>query len=286
MYLSVIGTFGFADPQPGETLSAWARLAGVQTVQGYRNPEKEPTVEQMLAWAAQAELTFDSIHGIFGPQFDPSSPDEQVRRRSVDAYRAEGDLALALGGPMIVVHPAPAMPQYDGLDRRTRWRQLARSINELSEIGQSLGVEYLIENQPPYHPIGSDTAELVAAVQSCRQANIGFCFDTGHAHMAGDEVAALASVGSLLRIVHASDNDGRLDGHGLCFEGTVNWTGVGRELKRMGFDGPFMFEVFLDAAEVSRRVTPQWIDRVRRTLKLDPRPIPSPGSGTEGRVTP
>lgn len=277
MYLSVIGTFGFADPEPGETLAAWAELVGVQTVQGYRNVEKEPSVEQMLAWAAQANLPFDSIHGVFGQSIDPSSPDEAIRRRSVDVYRSEADLVRALGGTMIVVHPAPSMHDYDGGDRDVRWRQLARSINELSEIGQALGVEYLIENQPPYHPVGHDTAELAAAIRTCRQAAIGMCIDVGHAHMVGDEIAALRAAGSLLRMIHASDNEGRLDAHQLCFEGTIDWKGVGQTLADMDFDGPFMFEVFLTAEELRGMLTPQWVRRLNDTLMFSPY-VPPTGS--------
>jgi len=273
MYLSIIGTFGFADEDPGATLSAWAELAGVQTVQGYRNPDNEPSVEQMLAWAEEAGLPYDSIHGLFGEQYDPSSPDESVRRFAVETYRSEGELVRALGGTMVVVHPSPAMPDYDGADRRQRWRQLARSINELSEIGQALGVEYLIENQPPYHPVGVQPAELVAAVHSCRQAHIGFCLDVGHAHMVGDEVSAVRSIGPLLRMVHASDNNGTLDEHRLCFEGTVHWAGLGQAFEQTGFDGPFMLEVFLEADEVRRLVSERWVARLRKALRLLPRPV-------------
>jgi len=268
MYLTVIGSFGFADPDPARTLSAWAELAGVRAVQAYRNTENSPTVEQMLAWAGSAGLAFDSLHGVFGPRFDPSSPDEDVRRFSVDAYRAEGQLVRRLGGDMVVVHPSPAVMDYNGDDRPERLRQLARSIDELSAIGRQLAVDFLIENQPPYHPVGADTAELVEVVRRCRRERIGFCFDTGHAHMAGDEAAALRSVGSLLRMVHASDNNGRLDEHLLCFDGAVDWAGVGGELRAMDFDGPFMFEVFFTADQLRPKLTASWRRRLLDVLGL------------------
>lgn len=270
MHLTVIGTFGFDDPDPGLTLKTWVQLTGVDAVQGYRNPSANVTEQAMLDAASAAGLSYDSIHGLFGLDLDPSSPSESVRQSTIATYRSEGEFVRRLGGTMVVVHPSPQMNGSDRADPDVRRRQLARSISELSELGSELGVDYLIENQPPGHPIGASVSELVSVLRQSRTRHIGLCFDTGHAHIAGDEVGALKSVGSLLRMVHASDNHGGQDEHLFCLDGTVDWAGLGLQLKRMQFAGPFMFEVFFDAAGVHRVATADRMARLRRDLCLDP----------------
>ncbi|MBI5181674.1 MAG: hypothetical protein HZA06_02050 [Nitrospirae bacterium] len=43
--------------------------------------------------------------------------------------------------------------------------------------------------------------------------------------------------------IHASDNNGREDSHSIPFAGTIGWAQVAAVLKKIGFDGYFMFEI-------------------------------------------
>src|SRR5690606_20366711 len=87
------------------------RQLGCVTCQFYRNETAPPDLAEAKRIAEAAGLPFDSIHGVFGEAYDPSSPDETVRARAIEVYRREADVALALGGPMVVVHPAPPAPR-------------------------------------------------------------------------------------------------------------------------------------------------------------------------------
>ncbi|MDD4890068.1 MAG: sugar phosphate isomerase/epimerase [Phycisphaerae bacterium] len=267
MQFSVISAFGFEDPDPGATLAAWAGLAGVGIAQAYRNPGAALQPEQMRTVASRAGVIFDSLHGVFGPEYDLSSPDESVRNRTMDAYCGEADFARKLGASIVVVHPSPQTADAcDDRWRSTRLRQCSRSLDELSEVGDACGLKFLIENMPPGHPVGSDPAELARLVRNTRCGGLGICFDVAHAFLGGDARAGLAECGSLLQYVHASDNSGETDEHRLPFDGRIDWAGVGRGLAGIGYDGPFMLEVFLPAGEVCRQVTAEWVGRLRAAM--------------------
>ena len=103
--LGTVAPIGFNDFPPAEWLACFREL-GCQTVQAYRNQEAGLTLPQMKDAIAAGGMPCDSIHGIYGEEFDPSAPDEEARRFAVDTFKSEGDLALELGGPLVVVHCA------------------------------------------------------------------------------------------------------------------------------------------------------------------------------------
>ncbi len=59
--------------------------------QAYRNHQAQVTTAQMRDVIGASGLPCDSLHGIFGEEFDPSNPDETGRRFAVDTFKAEAD---------------------------------------------------------------------------------------------------------------------------------------------------------------------------------------------------
>jgi len=194
--MAVITPFGFSF-EIGRFLTAWRGL-GATRAQFYRNEQKPPTVAAALKAATSAGFTFDSMHGAFGEHLDPSSPDPEHRTHCLHTYAAEGELALALGGPMVVVHPSCWNPGRREMTREqieatsaVRWPHLHDFMARLAEIGGRQGVTYLIENQPMNCPLGHDVARLAQAVREIHSPHIRMCLDTGHAHITGDVSRAL-----------------------------------------------------------------------------------------------
>ena len=107
--LSTVAAFGFGDFDPPQMLELYRRL-GCTSCQFYRNEANPPAVADVRRITADAGLAVDSIHGVFGEAYDPSSLDESHRRQTVEVYRREAELAAELGGPMVVVHPAAPVP--------------------------------------------------------------------------------------------------------------------------------------------------------------------------------
>jgi sugar phosphate isomerase/epimerase len=71
---------------------------------------------------------------------------------------------------------------------------------------------------------------------------LGFCFDSGHAHMTRNWQPLVEQLAPWLRYVHLADNLGEFDDHLMFREGTVPWDGIFDGLTRTGFDGVFCVE--------------------------------------------
>lgn len=162
--LGTIAPIGFKDFESPDWLRCFAAL-GCTHVQAYRNQAVDVSTERMKRYIEAGGMPCDSLHGVFGDEYDPSNPDESARRAAVEAFKREGELALELGGPLVVVHGATI--RADGIDeaeRAARWAQLRKSIEQLGRFGERTGVRYAFENLPGYHAICHDVGELSACL--------------------------------------------------------------------------------------------------------------------------
>lgn len=248
--LATIAAFGFADFDPPSLLKLY-RQFGCRTCQFYRNPMNPPTPSEARQIAEDAGLPIDSIHGLFGPELDPSSPDESVRQESVETYRFEGELALELGGPRVVVHPAPRAGSVAEVTRavnKKRVDPLRKLLVQLAELGAAQGVTYLIENLPGDYYFGPDPGQLAELVREAASPHVRMCFDTGHAHMTVGEATGLRSCRDVVTYLHVHDNNSRLDAHnipGLVPDGAgINWPALAPLIAELPAAIPAMLELF------------------------------------------
>ena len=75
------------------------------------------------------------------------------------------------------------------------------------------------------------------------EAEVGICFDFGHAHLDGDVVDAIETVAEHLIATHVHDNRGRADDHLVPFEGTIDWPAALTAVQKIGYDGTMLFEI-------------------------------------------
>ncbi len=266
--LGTVAPIGFKDFPPREWLECYRQL-GCKVVQAYRNHKAAVTVQQMRDAIAEGQMRCDSLHGVFGEEFDPSSPIESARRWAVETYVGEGRLAAELGGSLVVVHCSTIRREgVSDEERALRVQQLRKSIDELGRAGEGLGVRYAFENLPDYHVIGADVGEMVALLEDVAAPNTGLCFDTGHANMVGDPVAMLARAGDQLMYVHLSDNRGTDDDHLMPTCGTLDLDAVGRQLCRMCYDGTVMLEVFYSLQQLRPMIAAGLGEKLARMIDL------------------
>lgn len=263
MTLGTTGAFGFEDFHPPEVLGLYA-AAGCRVVQVYRNRLRHITARDVRALMPDQPLTIDSIHGVFGDDIDPSSEDEQHRRRSVEIYHGEAEFCRELGGDLVVVHPCPARTPFGSLD--AKYAQLRRSLDELQRMGERHGVRFAVENMPPYHPVGNDAPRLAGLVQAAALSRIVFLLDTGHAHMTGGIGPAIRGAGATIGYTHVHDNDGAVDTHILPTRGTLPWDELESGLHAVGYRGIFLLEVFEKADDLRRLLNDGWKARMQRIL--------------------
>ncbi len=266
--LGTVAAIGFDDLPPAETLACYRQL-GCRCVQAYRNHNAGITAQQMLDAIAAGQMPCDSLHGVYGPPFDPSNPDESARRSAVDAFKSEGELALQLGGPLVVVHVGDIVDKPIGAEEHAiRRDQLGKSIAELGGFGRQMGVEYAFENLPAYHAIGSNVAELAGVLVDVAAPNTGMCYDTGHAHMVCDSAGAVAETRGQIRYVHFSDNHGQADDHEMPTYGTLDCEAVARALHSVGFGGTMMLEVFYGVDKLKQLIDEGCGERLGRIIDI------------------
>ncbi|MFN9133080.1 MAG: sugar phosphate isomerase/epimerase family protein [Phycisphaerales bacterium] len=258
--LATVAPFGFTF-DVHRLLSAYAAV-GVTTLQFYRNEQKPPTVAEALRLAGSLGLKYDSIHGVFGFHLDPSSDDPEHRKHCLKVYEDEGKLARDLGGPMVVVHPSKwnegmRNMSLDELAREKvrRVPMLMDFLSRLAEVGQRLGVVYLIENQPYNNPLGHDPVALARCVLDAGSPHIRMCLDTGHAHITSDLISATRACLPAIAYYHIHDNDGTLDDHRMPGDGTIDWPAFAAVLREGESRAPTppaprMLEVFYDEPRV------------------------------------
>ena len=256
--LATIAPFGFSDLNPRTLLPLYRQL-GCTTLQYYRNTRNPPRLEEVTALANDLGMAFDSIHGVFGPEHDPSSPDEPTRQFAMRTYREEGELCLKLGGAGVVVHPAPMAIDPSILTERTwqiRVDPMRRSIEQLARIGEKLGVVYLIENIPGNYYFGADPVLLARMIRVMNSKWVRMCFDTGHANMTSrsspdKDLEACLDVTTYL---HVNDNDGQIDSHLFPGAGTCPWDSYATQIAKLPDETPAMLELFYSEEEIKLQI--------------------------------
>ena len=165
------------------------------------------------------------------------SQSDEVREKSVAAFRGEIERALALGAEFLVLHPG----SWKGLTREQGLTLAAESITEAIDglAWQGTGFHILIENTAgaEFSLGGSfeQVAELVARLQAT--APVGVCLDSCHTHVAGYDLVSPegyeqtvaqieATMGlAAVRVWHLNDakaaRGSKLDRHENIGQGTI-----------------------------------------------------------------
>jgi deoxyribonuclease-4 len=165
------------------------------------------------------------------------SQTQEVREKSVAAFRGEIERALALGAEYLVLHPG----SWKGLTRDEGLKLAAESISRAIDglPWQEANFHILIENTAgsEFSLGGSfdQVAELVERLKS--SAPVGVCLDTCHAHVAGYDLVtaegyeqtmaqAAATVGfEMVHVWHMNDakaaRGSKLDRHEQIGQGTM-----------------------------------------------------------------
>lgn len=132
------------------------------------------------------------------------SQSDEVRQKSILAFRGELERALALGAAYLVLHPG----SWRGLTREDGLRLAAESIRQSSDgLDLAAGrLRILIENTAgaEFSLGGSfeQVAELLTRIGSVVPA--GACLDTCHTHVAGYDLLSEEGYGETLRQIDAT----------------------------------------------------------------------------------
>jgi deoxyribonuclease-4 len=164
------------------------------------------------------------------------SADPVVRERSIEAFRAEMQRAMALGAEYLVAHPG----SYRGQTPEQAIQVFAGSLAAAARGLRCDGLSVLIENTAGGGcALGSEPAELLELRRLASERvdfPIGFCIDTAHCFAAGlDFFAVLQAVGlEAVQVIHCNDSrsgfGSRLDRHEHIGKGGIGLEGFRRIL--------------------------------------------------------
>ncbi|MGD0996727.1 MAG: TIM barrel protein [Thermoleophilia bacterium] len=144
-----------------------------------------------------------TVHGPYGCDINPGSPDEALRRRTVALHRRHVEAAAEMGALLYVVHPDYVAPP--GPRDAAVVAALQRTIADLEETQREVGVRIAIENMPGVgssHFTGPGDLEL---------GELGLVLDCGHAAISGTLDAFLDDPHASLAHVHLHSNGGPTD---------------------------------------------------------------------------
>ncbi len=203
-----------------------------------------------------------------------ASSSEELRLRSIGAFRAEIERAIAVGADYLIVHPG----NYKGGTLEEGVARAAKSLSESADVSVTGNVIsrvlVLLENTAGgTNQLGgrlSDLAAIRAAAQPKMPLKLGFCIDTCHALAAGYDVATAAglrkTVAEIDRVLgldnvpvfHANDSLGalgsHLDRHANIGEGAIGEDGFRRILRHPRLRSKtFLLETPIDREGDDRR---------------------------------
>jgi deoxyribonuclease-4 len=132
------------------------------------------------------------------------SQNEEVRQKSIAAFRGEIERALALGAEYLVLHPG----SWKGLTREEGLTLAAQSIAQAIDglPWQGSGFHILIENTAGAEfSLGGGFEQVAELVERLRPtAPVGVCLDTCHTHVAGYDIVTPEGYESTVRQIDST----------------------------------------------------------------------------------
>lgn len=184
-------------------------------------------------------VEFWSVHAPYGPLYDPSSSDPEIRRAAVDACAQTLRMIDMVGAGVMIVHPGANVDEQ--VSRKERLGLSAETLSEIAEMADAKGVRVAVEPLPKQE-VGNTMAELMAILRAAEHPNLGICLDTNHLFPSSQLPAAIRSVGDKLISVHVSDHDGSGERHWMPYMGIIDWKAIVNALKEIHYSGPLIYE--------------------------------------------
>ena len=170
--------------------------------------------------AERCHLSVSSVHGVCRIGAHGSLTEEHWHELNVNRI----EFVSKLGGDCIVIH----LPlDQDEKQFEPERDQSQRLIDRLLPVARNHGVQIAIENLEtrPCRLLFDHLLELYPPE------DLGFCFDSGHAHIR-DDLDLLDRYRERLIMTHLHDNHGTDDEHLLPGQGTMEWKPIIQTLRK------------------------------------------------------
>lgn len=204
-------------------------------------------VHDVAAWFADHNLQLRSLHSPLykdyewgrsrgGAAVNLAEPERVRRLESVDEVKRCLEVAEQLPFSYLVQHLGVPREEFE----EKKFDAAYASLETLHLFAKQRGVQILLENIPNDL---STPQRLLQFLQYTRMKELGICFDTGHAHLAGGVEADFEALRPLIVSTHVHDNRGQQDDHLFPFQGTISWESAMRALATANDAVPVQLEI-------------------------------------------
>lgn len=175
------------------------------------------------------------VHGASSSSINVDAEDEQTFNKYVELLKNRLEFCSVVGADVLVLHP----PKIEGDVVRAK-RKLERSIRVFESV-RSLCIDLRITLSME-NCYSSDAESLEYYFERYPPEFVGFCLDSGHAHVNGN-FDRLLVFKDRLTALHLHDNKGIEDDHQPPFFGTIDWERVMQWIGSSGYSKPINFEI-------------------------------------------
>jgi D-psicose/D-tagatose/L-ribulose 3-epimerase len=200
-----------------------------------------------------------TICAILPPGINPISPDAATREKSIHhlvrCIETSAELgAKLLGGPLYA--PIGYLPEHRPTKDEWSW-----AIEAFHSVGEALDACHITLSIEPVNRAETfflrTANEAMSLCEQVSNPRIGVTIDTFHANIEERNIAAaVASLGSHLKHLHASEND-----RGPLGKGHVDFPAIISSLRKIGYDGFLMIEGFGYSPEEKNAPGVLWADK-------------------------
>lgn len=237
-------------------LDAYARM-GAQAIEifgsrGHFDYASREHVREIAQWFKTSGVEFHSMHApMFGdadwgrdgrPPLNIASLERKSRIEAMDEIKRAIEVAETIPFRFLIQHIGvgnESFSEHKFFDAATS------SIEHLQAFAKPLGVCVLLENIPNEL---STPERLMELVLTAHFDDIGFCFDTGHAHTEQGVEAAFSVMKDRIRSTHIHDNNKDRDAHLWPGDGNIDWNETMRLLRSAPLVPALLLEIEAETA--------------------------------------
>ncbi|MCC7350789.1 MAG: sugar phosphate isomerase/epimerase [Phycisphaerales bacterium] len=176
------------------------------------------------------------------PYFEPSliSPDPRHRADRIGLIHRTLELARELGSANISITSGRML---GGMPPDLAAGQFIESIRPILDHAERLKIDVGIECEPGLFI--EYVAELRDWIERLNHPRLGANLDVGHCQVIGEEVAGAVSIlGGRIWNLHVEDIPGRKHYHLIPGHGTMDWAGLVKALRGIGYDRFLTVELY------------------------------------------
>ncbi len=210
----------------------------------------ETLVRNAAGWFADEGIRVASVHAPIAEMMSGTRPRRGIsislgnskrRARTLDSIFRTVDAANTLGAKIVVVH----FGMFGDFLKGEVLSNIVSSLILIDDRIKGSGVAIAFENVATQISMAGYMTYLLEQYAFNR---MGVCLDIGHANINEEPSFAVESCARKLIHIHASDNNGTADDHLYPLEGGIKWKLVMKNLRRIDYDGCFVFEPRKDAS--------------------------------------